>query len=41
MDLNLFFATENGKIISLDAKSGEKIWESKIKGFYQVPQLMA
>ena len=29
---SIFFATENGKIISLDAKSGEKIWESKIKG---------
>ncbi len=29
---SIFFATENGKIISLNAKSGEKIWESKVNG---------
>ena len=29
---SIFFATENGKIISLNAKSGEKIWESRVNG---------
>ncbi len=29
---SLFFATENGKIISLDDRSGNKLWESNVNG---------
>jgi outer membrane protein assembly factor BamB len=29
---SIFFATENGKIFSIDAKSGNKNWESKVDG---------
>ena len=29
---SLFFATENGKIVSIDAESGNKFWESNVGG---------
>ena len=29
---SLFFATENGKIVSVDAESGNKLWESNVNG---------
>lgn len=29
---SLFFATENGKIVSIDAESGNKLWESNVNG---------
>ena len=29
---SLFFATENGKIVSIDAESGNRLWESNVNG---------
>jgi outer membrane protein assembly factor BamB len=29
---SIFFASENGKIVSLDAESGNKLWESNVNG---------